>query len=142
MYMKPFYLILLSFIMIGTSLQLNAQLKKAESEKVTADNDNIKVYYFHNTRRCATCQAVEDVTKTTIDENYAEQLKSGTIIFESLNIEEDENTSVAEELQVSGQSLIFVKNGKVVDLTNDAFLYARTNPEKLQKKIIKTIDSM
>jgi hypothetical protein len=98
---------------------------------------DIKAYYFHATRRCATCMAVEDVTKEVLKAKYANKIP-----FESINREEDSKNPLLEKYKVSGQTLLFVKGDKVIDLTNDAFLYARIKPEKFQEKLKSTIDSM
>ena len=140
--MKSIYLLLLPLLLVSTAMTFQAQEVTDGNEKPSIDNEIIEVYYFHNTRRCATCQAVESVTKSTLEESYPEQMKKGTITFQSLNLEDDVNEPLARELHVSGQTLLFVKNDKKKDLTNDAFLYARTNPEKFQEKIIKTVDSL
>lgn len=140
--MKPIYLILFPLIFLGTIFSGQAQSVEADNEKTEVDKEIIEVYYFHNTHRCATCKAVETVTKSTLEESYPEQMKAGKIIFQSLNIEDDVNEPLARKLNVSGQTLLFVKNGKKKDLTNDAFLYARTKPDKLQEKIIKAVDSL
>lgn len=140
--MKFKNLILLIVLVSGTTINGYAQTKSTVEEEATVDEQKIEVYYFHNTRRCATCQAVEMVTKSTLEENYSEQMKEGKITFQSLNVEDDENEPLARKLRVSGQALLFVKDGKKKDLTNDAFMYARTNPEKLQEKIIKTLNSL
>ncbi len=140
--MTSIYLFLIPLLLVSTVLTSHAQEVKADNGKSLIDNEIIEVYYFHNTHRCATCQAVESVTKSTLEDSYPEQMKMGTITFQSLNIEDDVNEPLARELHVSGQTLLFVKNGKKKDLTNDAFLYARTNPEKFQEKIIKTVDSL
>ena len=139
--MKSIYLLLLPLLLVSTALTFQAQDVKAVDEKSSIDNEIIEVYYFHNTRRCATCEAIESVTKSALEESYPEQMKKGTITFQSLNLEDDVNEPLARELHVSGQTLLFVKNDKKKDLTNDAFLYARTNPDKFQEKIIKTVDS-
>lgn len=140
--MKTIYLLVLPLLLIGSMLDGRAQSSDENKGGDVVVTENIEVYYFHNTRRCATCEAVESVTKSTLEETYPEQLKTGTITFQSLNIEDDKNEPLARELHVSGQTLLFVKNGKKKDLTNDAFLYARSSPEKLQAKIIKTIDNL
>ena len=140
--MKPINYILVSLIFLGTMFNSQAQSSDVENKTTVVIEDRIDVYYFHNTRRCATCNAVEDVTKSTLEESYPEQMQNGEITFQSLNIEEDVNEPLARELHVSGQTLLFVKNGKKKDLTNDAFMYARTNPDKLKEKILKTIDSL
>jgi hypothetical protein len=141
--MRLINLIIIPIIFIGTIITCQAQSSKTEEKGSTViDKDVIEVYYFHNTRRCATCQSVESVTENTLKENYAEQMNEGKITFQSLNLEDDANEVLARELDVSGQTLLFVKNGKKKDLTNDAFMYARTKPEKFQEKIIMTIDNM
>jgi hypothetical protein len=104
--------------------------------------DVIKVYYFHFTRRCATCQAVEDETRSALENLYPDQIKSGRIIFESLNLEEPSGETQAAKLQVAGQALLVVKGDKKIDLTDEGFLYARANPEKLRDKIQSVIDPL
>jgi hypothetical protein len=92
-------------------------------------------YYFHATRRCATCQAVEKVSKEYIEENYA-----GIVNFISINREEDQNKELVEKYEIAGQTLLLVFEDEVVNLTTDAFMNARSNPEKLEELIKTTID--
>ncbi len=103
----------------------------------TAKVSEVKAYYFHATRRCATCQAVEEVTKQALKEFYGDKIE-----LLSVNREEDSASSLVKKYKVGGQTLLFIKGDKVVNLTNDAFLNARTNPDKLKAKIKATIDSM
>ena len=131
--MKSYSFLFVFLMLLGTT-NIQAQSTTTKKEK-NISTTTVEAYYFHNTRRCATCQAVESVTKETLEETYAEALKNGQITFQSLNIEDKENEAIAKELEVSGQTLLFIKNGKKKDLTNDAFMYARSNPEKLKKKI-------
>ena len=107
----------------------SAELNKAE-KTVTA-------YYFHTSRRCETCKAVEAVSQEAIQE-----YTKCKVPFSSINIEEQEQQALVEKYQVSGQTLLIVSNGKTVNLTNEAFMNARTNPDKLKAKIKETIDSM
>ncbi|OQX99515.1 MAG: hypothetical protein B6I20_09855 [Bacteroidetes bacterium 4572_117] len=102
----------------------------------------VEVYYFHNARRCATCQAVEDVTKKSLKELYPEMIKAGQIVFKSLDIEDVGNKILIKKYKVSGQALLFVSNSKKINLTNDAFMYARNNPNKLKAKIKKAVDKI
>ena len=94
------------------------------NENQTAENvqsDDIQIYYFHNTKRCATCNAIEDETLMALELFYKENIEAGTIEFTSLNLEEEEGESMAQELQVSGQTLLLVKGETKVNLTNDGF---------------------
>jgi hypothetical protein len=92
-------------------------------------------YYFHATRRCATCQAVEKVSKEYIAANYAEK-----VTFISVNREEDQNKALVEKYEIAGQTLLIVFGDEVVNLTTEAFMNARSNPEKLEDLIKTTID--
>ena len=129
-----------------------AQVRRSESissAKTDKDTDNtvavddakdaatVNVYYFHATRRCATCEAVEAVTVKTIKENYGPEVS-----FESINNEEDESNPLIAKWEVEGQTLLIIKGDEKVDLTNEAFLYARSKAQRLEKKLKATIDSM
>lgn len=105
------------------------------SENITPGD--VQVYYFHATRRCATCEAVEAVTVKTIKENYGPEVS-----FESINNEEDESNPLIAKWEVEGQTLLIIKGDEKVDLTNEAFLYARSKAQRLEKKLKATIDSM
>ena len=105
-------------------------------------NDDIHVYYFHNTMRCATCNAVEDETKVALEMFYAEKVKEGIIDFTSLNLEEEDGKAMAKTLHVSGQTLLLVKGETRVNLTNEGFMNARTNPVKFHEIIKTQIDNL
>ncbi|OYT12451.1 MAG: hypothetical protein B6I19_09740 [Bacteroidetes bacterium 4572_114] len=113
---------------------------KPQEEKVSADK--VEVYYFHYERRCATCIAVEEETEKALNELFPGQMKSGEMTFLSVNLEEESNEPLAERLKADGQTLLIVKGDKREDLTNNAFMNARTNPDKLKKAIKKAIDKL
>ena len=107
-----------------------------------AISEDIQVYYFHNTARCATCNAVEDETKVALDMFYADEMKTGEMDFTSLNLEEDDGKKMAQTLNVSGQTLLIVKGGKQVNLTNEGFMNARTHPTKFHEIVKTEIDQL
>jgi hypothetical protein len=116
----------------------------------TSDNTNfanelseeVQVYYFHNTKRCATCNAVENETKIALELFYSEEMKSGTIDFKSLNLEDEEGKEMAKALKVSGQTLLVIKGENQVNLTNEGFMNARTNPAKFHEILKTQIDKL
>lgn len=140
--MKSYHFIVSCFLMLGSIFSMQAQTEQPQQDAQQMSTEKVEVYYFHNTRRCATCEAVEEVTKSSLNELYPEQVKSGAVEFHSLNLEEDVNESLAKKLKVSGQTLLVVKNGKKKDLTNDAFMYATSKPDKLKDKIQKAIGTI
>lgn len=137
-------LTILSMILLTGVLHANAQCcatpcSAEAGTKSTCAQDSksttVKAYYFHATQRCVTCLAVEDVTKKALKEMYGDK-----VAFESINNDKKANKSMMEKFQVSGQALIIVNGDKITDLTNEAFLNARTNPAKLKAKIKEAID--
>jgi hypothetical protein len=128
-------LLLIAFSPVHSQTSTGVQ-KQAKATETT------EVFYFHFTRRCATCEAVEKVTEETLKKNYPEQLKDETLVFVSVNLDDDANAALAEQLNVSGQTLLFVKGENKKDLTNKAFMYARENPDKLEAAIKETISSL
>jgi thiol-disulfide isomerase/thioredoxin len=88
--------------------------------------NSIEVVDFHSTNRCMTCKAIEANTKYTLDTYFANELKSGKIIFKIIDVDQKENEKVAEKFEASGTALFLnvIKNGKEnqIDLTNFAFM--------------------
>lgn len=113
-------------------------IKKNQEEITSA----VLGYYFHGTRRCTTCKAVEEVTREILNEYYASELADKTISFESINLDEERGKVLANELKVSGQTLLFVSDIDTVNLTNYAFMNAVSNPLKLSILLTDTIDKM
>lgn len=140
--MKKLNLLLTCLLFVSPFISLQAQDDQQVKDVQILTSEKVEVYYFHNTRRCATCQAVEEVTIEALKEYYPEQMKSGTVSFQSLNLEEDVNEPIARELRISGQTLLIIKNGEMKDLTNDAFMYATSSPDKLKTKIQKAIGTI
>lgn len=119
----------------------NTQSKESSTSKKVLSED-VQIYYFHNTKRCATCNAVEDETKVALEMYYKDGLEAGTVGFVSLNLEEDEGAEMAQVLHVSGQALLLVKGESQVNLTNEGFMNARTNPEKFHEILKAQIDNL
>jgi len=131
--MKTFNLILtltLFIPIIGLSQTNKNEAKTASSEKIEA-------YYFHNTARCITCKTVEAEAKANLENLYGAKVS-----FKALNLEEDATKAIAEKLQVSGQTLLIVKGDQKINLTNEGFMYARTNPAKFKKIIKEKVDKL
>jgi hypothetical protein len=102
----------------------------------------VEVYYFHFTRRCATCNAVENESLKAIKLLYPTQFKSGKITFKSVNLDDKTSKAFAAKYKVEGQSLLVITKDARIDLTDAGFMYARSNPEKLKKELKKGIDPL
>lgn len=129
-------------ILLASSVSCPAQTNGQGEEDASVSEGLTEVYYFHYERRCATCLAVENESEKALKELYPEKVESGEITFLSVNLEDDSNDALAEKLNVTGQSLIIVKDGKQDNLTNTAFMHARTNPDKLKSAIKESIEKL
>ena len=132
--------LLIMFVAISL-FACNAQTTENQKTENVLSED-VQVYYFHNTMRCATCNAVENETKVALEMFFEDKMKAGTIDFTSLNLEEDEGKTMAETLHVSGQTLLIVKGETKLNLTNEGFMNARTNPTKFHEIIKTQIDKL
>jgi hypothetical protein len=114
--------------------------QKASDEKST--NEKIEAYYFHFTARCMTCRTVEERAKENLGDLYPTLMKSGEITFQAANLNEEAGEALAKKLGVSGQTLLLVKGSKQINITNEAFLYAVTNPAKYKEIIREKVDGL
>ncbi len=117
------------------SKSANCANKAAVSQ--TKSSDEVSAYYFHYTRRCETCKAVEKVSVDALKELYGDK-----IVLKSINLDEKNSEELAKKIGVDGQTLLVMKGTEKVDLTNDGFLYAVTKPEKLKEKIKTAVESL
>ena len=135
--MKLFKII--TFVLLALSLSATsfAQDTSPQPQHETVKESTVTVYYFHYTRRCATCNAVESVTQNALKELYGPKVS-----FTSVNLDESAGEKTGKALKVSGQTLLIATSQKQINITSEGFMYARTKPEKL-KEVIKTkVDSL
>lgn len=133
--MKKIQLLSISIVLLMSSFICNAQTQKKETQGSAANK--VEAYYFHNATRCVTCKTVEAEAKADLENLYA-----GQVTFKALNLEEDATKAIAEKLQVSGQTLLIVKGNQKINLTNEGFMYARTNPAKFKSIIKEKVDKL
>ena len=126
-----------SIQLFGLLLFLATLNVSARDYREILDSKDVKVYYFHATARCVTCKAVEEVTQKTLKDSYGDKVP-----FVSIDREKEKDNPLIKKYKVAGQTLLVVEGDNVVNLTNDAFLNARTKPKKLSSKLTSTIDKM
>lgn len=104
--------------------------------------DKIEVYYFHFSRRCVTCIAVENKTQEALVALYPEAYSKGKITFASVNLEDEKSKPIAEKAKVTGQALVIMSGDFRKDLTAEGFMYANNNFDKFKAEIQKTVDPL
>ena len=127
---------ILSFAIVVVGVFIGSA-QTAQKEAPASVSDKIEAYYFHFNARCATCRAVESEAKADILSLYP-----GRASFQAINLDETSSKAIAEKLKVSGQTLLIVKGDQQINLTNEGFLYATTNPAKLKSVIKQKVDNL
>ena len=103
----------------------------------------MEILYFHGKQRCSTCMAIEKHTQETIEEQFANELKNGMVVFKTIDISKAENEKIAQKYEVTWSSLFICKwkSGKETyeNLTGYAFANARKNPEVFKSEITNKV---
>lgn len=135
--MKSIKFLFIAVLASGMFSSCSAQTNKKEDNTQVAQAGKVEVFYFHYTRRCETCNAIESVTKEAITEMYGDKVS-----FSGYNLDEADGEAKGKELEVAGQSLLIVSGGTKADITSEGFLNARTNPDKLKQIIKEHVDPL
>ena len=134
--------LLMSFVLITlVGISCSAQTNQKPTSPVTKSGD-VEVYYFHMTTRCVTCKTVEAEARKNVEMLYADKVKAGKISFTALNLEEATGKSMGEKLGVNSQTLLIVKGDEKINITNEGFLYAVSQPQKFTEVMKSKIDPL
>ena len=95
----------------------------------------IEILYFYGKQRCATCRAIEQAVVELTQNELREAIASGQVHYRA--VEWTQETALAERYEVAWSALIIDCNGKVTNLTEQAFAYARQQPDKLKEEVMK-----
>lgn len=119
-----------------------AQSKTKTPAKAT--KDYVEVIYFHGKQRCATCMAIEKYAREVVEQDFATQVKNGTVRFKVVDISTPEGEKLAKKYKVSWSSL-YVNgwhNGKETanDMTQFGFQNARKKTAEFKKGLKQKIN--
>ena len=107
------------------------------------EGDRVEVIYFHGKQRCATCVAIEKSAKEVVSTLFANELKSGKVVFKTVDISTPEGEKNADMYEVTWSSLFVNKwkdgNESRNNLTEFGFGNARNNPEEFKKGLADII---
>ncbi len=70
-----------ALLMMMGSWACNAQANNKSVENTTV-SAKVVVYYFHFTRRCATCLSVEENARKAVESLYADKVNKGEYCFQ------------------------------------------------------------
>jgi len=140
--MKKLISLSVALFLIVSFFTVSTLAADKKTQAAISTSAKVEVYYFHFTRRCVTCQAVETETQAAIEALYPIQSKKGLITFKTVNLDEKISEALAKKCKAEGQALLVISGDKRIDLTEQGFMYAKSSPEKLKAELKKTIDPL
>ncbi|MFH1585937.1 MAG: nitrophenyl compound nitroreductase subunit ArsF family protein [archaeon] len=84
----------------------------ASGAQISGDIEKVEVYHFHATRQCVTCKTVGANAEATVNTYFANELKSGKLIFAHVNVDLPENKALVDKYEAKGSSLLIGVTGK------------------------------
>jgi hypothetical protein len=124
----------------NTEKTADASEAAAAAEEISISKP-VDVYYFHLTRRCFTCNKIEEVAGNAVKDLFPAAMADGMLKFHSINVEATEHKELAEKYQASGAALIVSTDEYSADLTDKAFLMATSRPDRLKAEILAIVKS-
>lgn len=90
-----------------------AKRDEPASEAPSAPADRVDVVYFYRTPRCYVCNYAEEMTRLATETYFKDELASGRVTFEAVEIGPKENAAVVEKYGAYTSSLFIntVRNG-------------------------------
>ena len=145
--MKISKIVVFTLLFLLFTVACNNSADKRDVQVATGSAGNVTdstivVYYFHGSVRCPTCVAVEVSTGEFLKELFPKKMKKGEIIYKVFNIDKGEAPQLVNKYQIYGQTVLFVKNDKVIDETDNAFKYVSSNETKWKNIIKKSINEL
>lgn len=126
--------------LVGLALAAESALAQKPS------GNRVEVLYFHGKQRCITCNAIERLTKEALAQNFASELKSGSVVLKVIDISKKENAALANRYEVSWSSLYVNRwaGGKeqVNNLTEFSFGNAKNSPEKFKSGVVAKVKEL
>jgi len=135
--MKSFKFLFIALMALSMNISCSAQTNKKDENTQVSKAGKVEVFYFHYTRRCVTCQSVENVSREAVTGLYGDKVS-----FTDFNLDEERGKQKGKQLGVSGQTLLIVSGDTMINITNEGFMNARSNPDKLKQIIKEKIDPL
>jgi hypothetical protein len=117
---KKYFFAILILVITSSVLIISGCLTNQETNSISdikiepSTIQKIEVFHFHGTQQCYSCKTVGEYADETLNTYFAEELKSGKIVFKHINYDLPENSAVVAEYGATGSSLwlgVYAENG-------------------------------
>jgi len=127
-----FLVILVLFVAGCSSNETSLNGNAVVDTEHTINIDKLEIYHFHATHQCYSCITVGDYAEETVNTYFADELKSGKIVFGHINGELLENRDLVTKYGVTSASLwlgTYTKDGKFSAEQNTYVWYKISNKD-------------
>jgi len=111
-------LIVIPIVAVGLAVWLilaygTSPVTPPASNNSTGPADRVDIVYFHRTQQCYSCNYAEEGTRYTVETYFNDELASGKLTFQSIDVQDSENAAIVEEYGAYGSQLFIntVKDG-------------------------------
>jgi len=111
-----FVLASLAFMAMPKRTGASANQPSAALPSASLKGKAVVVYYFYDSIRCQTCKQIEKLAKQVLDEDYAEDLKAGRLVWRPINTDEADNEHYLKDYGIMSKSIVVseLNDGKQV----------------------------
>jgi hypothetical protein len=98
-----------------------SQLASPEAtQSETADKDVFFAYYFHGTKRCATCIKLESYSHEALQSGFEKELSDSLLVWRTVNWDDEANAHFVDDYQLFTKAVILsrVRRGEEVAWKN------------------------
>lgn len=85
----------------------------ADEADIAGLDAGLTVYYFHGNTRCPTCEAIESQAHNLVKTDFADELKSGKMVWKAVNYEKSAALTKKYEISMPVVVLALMKDGQV-----------------------------
>jgi hypothetical protein len=86
-----------------------ADADSAAPADTTALPHRVLAYYFHTTKRCASCRKIEMYTTEAIQTAFGKDLAEGRLVYQVVNIEEKGNEHYVKDYELFTKAVVLVE---------------------------------
>jgi len=113
--------------------EINGNAIADTSNERTINIDKLEIYHFHGTHQCYSCITVGNYAEETVNTYFADEVKSGKIVFGHINGDLPENSDLVAKYGATGASLwlgTYTKDGQFSAEQNTNVWYKIDNKEE------------
>jgi len=138
--------LLLAFVLVSIGFALGRHSLPATAVAAVQPSgagETVEVYYLHATFRCATCNAIEKMTRDLLARQFKNELASGAMMFRDANFQTDEALARRFGVVASCVVVAAVRDGRTVEFRRLDEVWTRMkDPKSFDDYLLDAIAAM